>query len=78
MKRNFLFFIIILFTSPLIAQVSLPVTLNFTSNAAAAWADGIVQDGDGGSSKISLASSFYKLVIEKSNGHKTGLLFIKQ
>jgi len=67
-----------LFTSPLIAQVSLPVTLNFTSNAAAAWADGIVQDGDGGSSKISLASSFYKLVIEKSNGHKTGLLFIKQ
>jgi hypothetical protein len=52
MKRNFLFFVIILFTSPLIAQVSLPVTLNFTTNAAVAWADGIVQDGDGGSSKI--------------------------
>src|SRR5690606_17947714 len=36
-----------------LAQVPLPVTLNFTSNSTAAWSDGIAQDGDGGSSKIS-------------------------
>jgi hypothetical protein len=30
----------------------LPVTLNFSSDDAASWADGIVQDGDGGSSII--------------------------
>lgn len=34
------------------AQVNLPYTLSFTSNDAANWADGIAQDGDGGTSDI--------------------------
>ena len=34
------------------AQVNLPYTLNFTSNDATNWADGIAQDGDGGTSDI--------------------------
>ncbi|MDP4284913.1 MAG: T9SS type A sorting domain-containing protein [Bacteroidota bacterium] len=34
------------------AQVNLPYTLNFTSNDPTNWADGIAQDGDGGTSNI--------------------------
>ncbi len=34
------------------SQVNLPYTLNFSSNDVANWADGIAQDGDGGTSKI--------------------------
>lgn len=34
------------------AQVNLPYTLTFTSNAAASWSDGIASDGDGGTSNI--------------------------
>ncbi|HSN07584.1 MAG TPA: T9SS type A sorting domain-containing protein [Hanamia sp.] len=34
------------------AQVALPYTLNFTSNDATNWADGIAQDGDGGTQNI--------------------------
>ncbi len=35
-----------------LAQVNLPYTLNFTSNDPTNWADGIAQDGDGGTSDI--------------------------
>ncbi|MFN4315468.1 MAG: T9SS type A sorting domain-containing protein [Chitinophagaceae bacterium] len=34
------------------SQVNLPYTLSFTSNDAANWADGIANDGDGGTSDI--------------------------
>lgn len=34
------------------AQVNLPATLTFTSNATAQWSDGVAEDGDGGSSNI--------------------------
>jgi len=34
------------------AQVNLPYTLSFSSDDPAHWADGIAQDGDGGTSKI--------------------------
>ena len=34
------------------AQVSLPYTLTFSSNDVAKWADGIAEDGDGGTSGI--------------------------
>ena len=56
MKNIYTF--IVLFCSMLIstiqshAQTSLPYTLNFTSDDPTNWADGIAQDGDGGTSDI--------------------------
>ncbi len=53
MKKHYLFLPALLFTVLVHAQVPLPVTLDFSTDAPVAWSDGIAQDGDGGSSKIS-------------------------
>lgn len=47
-----LLFLFILRTSSSHAQVDLPYTLTFTSDAAASWTDGIAEDGQGGAADI--------------------------
>lgn len=53
MKKIYTFLLATAISTSQFAQVALPVTLNFTTDATAAWSDGIAQDGEGGSSKIS-------------------------
>jgi len=53
MKKISIFLLAITISTAQFAQVALPVTLNFSADAAATWSDGIAQDGEGGSSKIS-------------------------
>lgn len=52
MKKTIFTHALLLLLGTVQAQVNLPHVLNFTAEDALAWADGIAQDGDGGSEDI--------------------------
>lgn len=50
--RSLIPFLLVCLAINAVAQVNLPYTLQYSSNDAAAWSDGIAEDGDGGTQNI--------------------------